>query len=147
LIVAGVSGVALHATQGRAATANVATSDAPIVAGLSTDELAKAGFAVTAAHDQTPAVSEAAAVKAALKARPGNAVKDVALGYCDRSAAGFASRDCYVVSFDVTGQTVVLLGPISYTGPKQVTMVASGVLVDAETGEVLDIWDEGAPIK
>jgi hypothetical protein len=52
-----------------------------------------------------------------------------------------------VVSFDVTGQTVVLLGPISYTEPKQATMGASGVLVDAETGEELDLWEQGAPIK
>jgi hypothetical protein len=132
--------VAVHANQSHAATA-----EAPIVPGLTASNYAKAGFVLVPAHDSSPAIDSARALALAANFDPGKKVLGSALGYCDLSVSGLPSRDCYVVSFDPTGQVVHIYGGIQYKGPDSTPMVAAGVLIDAATGDQIFSWQQGAP--
>jgi hypothetical protein len=140
MIAALAAGVAIRATQSSAATA-----ETPTVPGMSVAQLAKAGFAIEPARTPDQDVSQADALKAAATADPGEKVLGSTLGYCDLSASGFPSRDCYVVSFDVTGEVFQIFGGIQYKGPESTPMLNAGVLIDATTGEEIYSWQQGSP--
>jgi hypothetical protein len=142
IVLALAGAVAVHASKSRAAT-----TQAPTVAGLSAANFTKAGFSLDAAKDTSPAIDSARAVAIAGNFDPGQKVLGSALGFCDLSASGLPSRDCYVVSFDTTGQVFPIFGGIQYKGPETTPMIASGILIDAATGNEIFSWQQGAPIN